>query len=83
MNKRFKRFLKNNEQKKSLFMRDKILRPDGSICHHDKDHWCQNCVARPEFVEVKLPNGKVSGGYIMGNGAKEVIDMLKDREEKG
>jgi len=36
-------------------------------CDHDENHWCQNCIAKPKMVEQKLPDGRVSKGFLFTN----------------
>lgn len=57
MNKQFEQFLAR---------KDKETR-DYNTCNHDKDHWCQNCIARPQEVSVELPDGTISKGFFFTN----------------
>lgn len=38
-------------------------------CDHPVDWWCQDCLARPEAVTVRLPDGTLSRGYIIMAGS--------------
>ena len=64
MNKQFAQFLARKD-KEAL---------DYNTCHHDKDHWCQNCV---NFgIAVKDRFGGT--GHIMGNCPEITEQIIED-----
>lgn len=61
MNKDFARFLRN--------------RPKGdnpSACNHGKAFWCQNCIRRPTYVDLRKQG--FGAGYIFMDEAAEIDD---------
>ncbi len=61
MNKQFETFLKEKQRARQRF------EDDYNSCQHDKNHWCQNCIAKPQLTSVIMPDGTVSTGYVITN----------------
>lgn len=57
MNQDFQQFLSRKDRE--------IL--EYNSCHHDQDHWCHNCIAKPQLTSVELPDGTISTGYVLTN----------------
>jgi len=49
----FKNFLATRKQKEK--------------CNHGEGFWCQNCIAKPQLVSQRLPDGRISKGYFITN----------------
>lgn len=35
--------------------------------NHDATMWCQDCIARPQLVHERMPDGSISSGYVLGS----------------
>lgn len=52
---------------KNLLDKLKALKPKRGMCDHGPELWCQDCIARPELIAYKLPDGSISYGYYFTN----------------
>lgn len=47
-------------------------------CKNDPSNkWCTDCAGNIPITEIRLPNGEITRGHIMGNVSEEFIEAIQ------